>query len=660
VHQDTLSLPPMPKGSYAEVIKGPIRRLDGTARAIRMDDALVDALLADIEAGGAKDALPLLAFTLERLYAEYGATGHLTVDHYVRLGGVKGSIEAAVERAFKVADSDTRVPRDRQARLTLLRRGFIPWLAGIDPDTKAPRRRVARLSEIPAEARPLIDLLVEQHLLSTDLAMDTGEKTIEPAHEALLRQWGSLQGWLEEDFEALATLESVKRAARDWATNGCHPEWLAHLGGRLDSAERLLGRKDLAHLLNRSEQDYLAACRRASDTARKRDKERLARDRLSTWMGGVSLALLIIFISLLTFSDLYAVFRQVPILAQLEDTWTGLFLRRQLNSQHPDVAIVGITDDTLSEYRPSYLPINRRLVAKLVDTIDSMYPRAIGIDLLFTSPSDGDDDLIDALKRAKSRVVLAAADERTIGLSVDQREKQQAFFHEVGRPTGYSNLATGRDSIVRFIARSIPDGAYPKSFAARLTESAGSAPAKEGPRIAWLSTPRDSTDTFLTISAETLFRPADDLVVQVLRAVLKDKIVLVGGMLHEIDTHLTPLSNSPYEKMHGVEIHAQITAQLIDGVFLDSMDPLLQICISLALALTGLAMGRACSRKTVYLLALLVLMPMSIAVDFALYRWHLESSVAFLLIWVLSLIAGVIYGRLRRLRPFRAQTAARG
>ena len=60
----------MPRGSYAEVIKGPARRLEGTARPLKIEDALVDALLADIEAGGAKDALPLLAFTLERLYVE--------------------------------------------------------------------------------------------------------------------------------------------------------------------------------------------------------------------------------------------------------------------------------------------------------------------------------------------------------------------------------------------------------------------------------------------------------------------------------------------------------------------------------------------------------------------------------------------------------------
>jgi len=270
VYKVPLDLGPMPKGSYTEVVKGPIRRLDGTARAIRIDDALVDALLADIEAGGAKDALPLLAFTLERLYEEYGATGHLTLDHFNKLGRVKGSIEAAVERAFAAADKDSRIPRDREARLTLLRRGLIPWLAGIDPDTKAPRRRVARLSEIPAEARPLIDLLVEQRLLSTDVAKDTGETTIEPAHEALLRQWGLLQGWLSDDTGLLSVLDGIKRAARDWAANAKAASWLAHGADRLRAAERLMARPDLAANLEPTDTEYVASSQRHETMERRR------------------------------------------------------------------------------------------------------------------------------------------------------------------------------------------------------------------------------------------------------------------------------------------------------------------------------------------------------------------------------------------------------
>jgi Novel STAND NTPase 1 len=115
-----------------------------------------------------------------------------------------------VERALKAADRDPKIPRDREARLALLRRGLIPWLAGIDPDTGSPRRRIARRSEIPAESAPLIDLLVEQRLLSIDVSKKTGEVTIEPVHEALLRQWGLLQGWLAEDAGLLGVLEGAR------------------------------------------------------------------------------------------------------------------------------------------------------------------------------------------------------------------------------------------------------------------------------------------------------------------------------------------------------------------------------------------------------------------------------------------------------------------
>jgi hypothetical protein len=273
LRQHMLSLPPMPKGSYAEVIKGPAQRLEGTNRPLKIDEALVDALLADIDEGGAKDALPLLAFTLERLYREESGDGDLKLSEYEEIGRVKGSIEAAVARALCAADADSRIPRDRKARLALLRHGLIPWLAGIDPDTGSPRRRIARRSEIPEESAPLIDLLVEQRLVATDVAKDTGEVTVEPVHEALLRQWGLLQGWLAEDAGLLCVLEGVKRASRDWVAHDKGAAWLTHAGERLKTAEQLAERPDLAANLEPRDRGYLAACRnseRAAATRRRR------------------------------------------------------------------------------------------------------------------------------------------------------------------------------------------------------------------------------------------------------------------------------------------------------------------------------------------------------------------------------------------------------
>jgi formylglycine-generating enzyme required for sulfatase activity len=269
IRQDVVSLPPMPRGAYERVITGPAERLRDTPRALSIDPALTEALLADVDAGGGRDALPLLAFTLERLYLEFRGRGRLTLADYTALGGIKGSIEAAIERALAAADVDARIPRDRNARLLLLRRGLIPWLAGIDPETGSPRRRIARLSEIPAEARPLIQCLVDQRLLATDVSQTTGEAVIEPAHEALLRQWGTLGGWLAEDAAQLSVLDGVRRASRDWAANAKDPAWLNHTESRLAAAEKLRARPDLASGLEPTDWEYLAACRARADTLRR-------------------------------------------------------------------------------------------------------------------------------------------------------------------------------------------------------------------------------------------------------------------------------------------------------------------------------------------------------------------------------------------------------
>ena len=41
---------------------------------------------------GTRDALPLLAFTLRRLYERHGDNGHLSRDEYQSLGRLKGAV----------------------------------------------------------------------------------------------------------------------------------------------------------------------------------------------------------------------------------------------------------------------------------------------------------------------------------------------------------------------------------------------------------------------------------------------------------------------------------------------------------------------------------------------------------------------------------------
>jgi hypothetical protein len=271
--QEPFSLPPVPRGNYSRIILGPAEVLAETDRALNIEPALVNAVLEDVDRGDGKDALPLIAFTMERLYAEHGTDGDLTAAEYEAMGRIRGSIEAAVRQALQRAADDPQLPRVETERLELLRKGLIPWLAEIDPETQEPRRRVARVSEIPAESLPMVRHLVDAALLTTDQAGD--EATIEPAHEAVLRQWPLLRDWLKADAALLAALDGVKRAAREWDQNNRSAEWLSHEGGRLEDAERLRLRPDLGAILDSTDVAaiYLARCREREDYRRNKQMD---------------------------------------------------------------------------------------------------------------------------------------------------------------------------------------------------------------------------------------------------------------------------------------------------------------------------------------------------------------------------------------------------
>lgn len=273
--QHIFGLAPIPIGRLGTIIEGPARRMTESGRTLTLEPALVTRLLKDLQEGSAADVMPLCAFILERLWREYGGDGRLTLTDYESaehgIGGIRGALEGAVTAAFAQPESEPAIPADPTLRDALLRRAMIPALAAIDPETRTPRRRVARLSEIPAEARPLVERLVQARLISSDLDPETRERSLEPAHEALLRQWSLMETWLDEDARHLLVLEGVERAASDWAENDRAEKWLAHAGGRLEDAERLRGRRHWADRLTGAPGDYLDACH-AAETAR-RDKE---------------------------------------------------------------------------------------------------------------------------------------------------------------------------------------------------------------------------------------------------------------------------------------------------------------------------------------------------------------------------------------------------
>lgn len=281
INQFPFSLPPIARGAYQQIIEGPAKLLEKTQKPLWIDPQLTDRLLKDLEQDGGKDALPLLAFTLERLYLDYGNNGKLELKEYLifqdentqqhsGLGGLQGAVSIAIDEALTNAQQDPRLPKSNKGRLALLRRAFIPYLASIDVKTHQPYRKVAHYVDFPEDVRPLIDSLVESRLLTKDYNVQFLDKkgrhhneqgiTVEFAHESILRQWRLLSDWLKEDIADLFLLEMLQAETTVWLRTQKQAEWLRLRGCRLQDMARLEEGKFKAYITP-IQREYLNSCR---------------------------------------------------------------------------------------------------------------------------------------------------------------------------------------------------------------------------------------------------------------------------------------------------------------------------------------------------------------------------------------------------------------
>ena len=276
------SLPPIPLGAFKEIIEGPARLAQPP---LVIDPALSDRLLQDL---AAEDALPLLAFTLERLLARVRSGGRLTVEDYTEeMGGLQGAIVSAVESAFSAAYRDPALAHSHSELEKLARTAFIPALVHLEDAESQPGRRVARLDALPEPTRPLVRHLVDQRLLVCNRAVIDGDETetIEVVHEAILRQWPLLKGWIAEERDILRAVDAVRAAAADWRFHAGRKDadgedgWLSHRGGRLQEAEELLARPGFASAIGSSGLAYLAGCRQRENAELLQERAGIERAR---------------------------------------------------------------------------------------------------------------------------------------------------------------------------------------------------------------------------------------------------------------------------------------------------------------------------------------------------------------------------------------------
>jgi TIR domain/WD domain, G-beta repeat len=210
-------LGPFPPERIEEVIRKPASRAH-----VEITDELVERLQHDTPT---VEALPLLAFTLEKLYRGYASDGKLELQEYVALGGMEGSIQTCIERI---------VPRDSLSKSdeAALRLSFVKHLAQVNDKGEVVRLR-ARWDDLPSAAKPILEKFVNERLLirSENKDEDKSERrsvSIEVAHEAMFRCWSDLKEWLRTSADILRLRRDVRRdRANDPKWAGLRPAQLA-------------------------------------------------------------------------------------------------------------------------------------------------------------------------------------------------------------------------------------------------------------------------------------------------------------------------------------------------------------------------------------------------------------------------------------------------
>lgn len=254
--------------------------------------------------------------------------------------------------------------------------------------------------------------------------------------------------------------------------------------------------------------------------------------------------------------------------------------------QDKDIVILAITEDTLAQF-PYRSPLDREFIAKLLTTLQSRGPKAIGVDFLFDQPTEQAKD--DQLKRvlAEIKVPLVVAYTQTSGIV---NEKQNSFLDDFVPPRlrGLANLATDQLDQVRWVypGATMKDGRNVPGFARALAAAAGVKTTPEQIPIAWHGQPSSDVTAFAEYPAH---------LVQVLPpAWFKDKIVLIGSNITLVDRHRTPYTtiHSGGEGMlPGVVIQAHALSQLLHGREAPRVPWWIDLFIALAAGAVGGTLG---------------------------------------------------------------------
>lgn len=340
------------------------------------------------------------------------------------------------------------------------------------------------------------------------------------------------------------------------------------------------------------------------------------------------------------------------------DIRTSLFTDK-IGGDHPEIVLISVGDnvDARRSTLGQKVEVDHARLARLIEIVDDDAPRAIGIDVPFTGPTDPVKDLTlqRALREAKARVVFGVREDLQ-GVNQQGRIWSEKFIAGTGRAVGHIASLYEGSRVVRYDFGALALSRTPDSFATLMARAQKQEVRRNFGRIAWLQ--KVDYDGWFTrwfnLGAQQPFRLfygeeiADNAKALPPRA-LSNRLVLITSGFAEIERHRTPLTAWSGEAVPPAQIQAQAIAQLLDGRTIADLPPRTSRMLLFTIAALAGIFGwyrRAGLSIGGWLLALVTL----IVADVLAFSWLGLSLPALqaIVTWFLSEAAGHSLRRLLR------------
>ncbi|MGW6613013.1 nSTAND1 domain-containing NTPase [Streptomyces erythrochromogenes] len=232
-----IAVGPMTSQELREAITRPAALADCTVTG-----PLLAAVVAD--ATGRPGALPLVSHAMVETWRRRCGS-RLTLDGYLAAGGIQHALAHTAEAAYAALSP----AQQDHARSLFLR------LTALGEGTEDTRRRITTNELDPGpDTAHVLESLARRRLVTLD------DGCVEITHEAIIRCWPRLRGWLTEDRDRLLLHRRLTDATADWEAQGHDPHTL-YRGARLAAALDLAAARDSR--LTAKERRFLDAAREA-------------------------------------------------------------------------------------------------------------------------------------------------------------------------------------------------------------------------------------------------------------------------------------------------------------------------------------------------------------------------------------------------------------